>query len=217
MLLVSFLTLGLCWRLTELFVVSQFGCGELLRFWYGEAPLGPTLLGIFTLSFTAVFCLWIIDLVRVRHRRPAIWVTSVQALLFIAILTVITTWSSFISPYSLFKPVSDSLRQGFAKVGLATVNEVLLEESSPDYLFWSTKPPAGLAFGPLVFSGRALSECSCMSPSETRLRDDLMWLEYYAQQGEVSLEDANTIRLETPKPVEPQWCEATMDIARRQY
>jgi fluoride ion exporter CrcB/FEX len=113
MLLVSLLSLGLSWRLIELFVVSHFGCGELLRFWYGEAPLGPTLLGVFAVAFTAMFCLWIINLIRVRYRRPAVWATTVQAFLFVAILTVLTTWSSFISPYSVFKPVSDTLRYSF--------------------------------------------------------------------------------------------------------
>lgn len=213
MLLVSVLTLGLCWRLTELFVVAEFGCGELLRFWYGEAPLGPTLLGVFTLAFTAVFCLWVIDLVRVRNRRLAIWVTSVQAILFIAILTVMTTWSSFISPYSLFKPVSDNLRQGWVAVRMATVNEVLIEEAGPGYQYWSTKRPPERVYGPLVFGGRSLNECSCMSISQTKVREDLMWLEYDVQQGEIALEDANIIRLETTKPIEPHWCPATLDLS----
>lgn len=214
MLLVTLLTLGLCWRLTELFVVTQFGCGELLRFWYGEAPVGPTLLGVFALAFTAVFCLWIIDLVRVRNRRPAIWVTSVQAILFIAILTVMTTWSSFISPYSLFKPVSDSLRQGWVVARLGLASETFLVEAGPGYEYWSTKRPPERIYGPLVLEGRSLNECSCMSLSEARVRDDLMWLEFDVQQGEVALEDANAIRLDTPKPVEPQWCPATRDLSQ---
>lgn len=214
MLLVSVLTLGLCWRLTELFVVTEFGCGELLRFWYGEAPLGPTLLGVFTLAFTAVFCLWIIDLVRVRHRRPAIWVTSVQAILFIAILTVMTTWSSFISPYSMFKPVSDSLRHGWVVTRLGLVGEAFIEELGPGYQYWSTKRHPSNVDSRSILGGRSLNECSCMSISQERLRDDLMWLEYDVQQGQVAVEDANIIRLETPKPVEPHWCPATLDLSQ---
>ncbi|MBL4539396.1 MAG: hypothetical protein JKP96_12045 [Oceanicaulis sp.] len=217
MLLVSLLSLGLSWRLIELFVITQFSCGETLRFWQGAAPLGPTLLGVFAVAFTAMFCLWIIDLIRVRHRRPAVWATAVQAFLFVAILTVLTTWSSFISPYSVFKPVSDTLRHGFQVIRIALVSEIAIAEANPGYEYWSTKWGPDSETGLFVLGGHSFKDCSCMSLSDQRTRDELMWLAYEVEQGSLSHEEANQIRRDTPKPIEPEWCEATLDLARTVY
>ncbi|VXC86770.1 conserved membrane hypothetical protein [Oceanicaulis sp. 350] len=217
MLLATLLGLGIVWRLIELFVITQLSCGETLRFWQGEAPLGPTLLGVFAVAFTAMFCLWVIDLTRVRHRRPAIWATTVQAFLFVAILTVLTTWSSFINTYSVFKPISDTLRYSFHVIRIANVSEVLLFEANPGYEYWSTKRIWERELGPLVMGRHSFKDCSCMSLSQQRTREELMWLAYDVQQGALTHEEANQIRRDTPKPIEPEWCEATLDLARTVY
>ena len=56
-----------------------------------------------------------------------------------------------------------------------------------------------------------------MSLADQERRDALQVLEHEVAFGRITAEEANAIRRDTPKPFEPEWCEATMDIARRHY
>jgi len=225
MLLVTLLGLAIIWRILDLFPVLWFSCGEAVRYWQGEAPYGPTLIGMMGLTFTAALCVWFVDLIRVRAKRLSLWLVSVQSLLFLGIFIVLTSWTSFTLPNTPFTPVSQGLRQAFHSIPGFRVYTVYIAEFSEEV--WLTPPPPydlGLEKLPpetdlalTLMGSRSESECSCISLADQRRRDMLHDLDYEVGSGRITAEDANAIRRDTPKPVEPQWCEATMDIARRHY
>lgn len=225
MLLVTLLGLAIIWRILDLIPVIWFSCGETVRYWQGEAPYGPTLIGMMGLTFTAGLCVWFVDLIRVRARRVSLWLVSVQGLLFLGIFIVLTSWTSFTLPNTPFTPVSQGLRHAFHSIPGFQYYIVYLEDFSEEV--WLTPPPPyDLSLEKLppetdltltLMGSRSESECSCMSKADQQRRDMLHDLDYEVGSGRITVEDANIIRLETPKPVEPQWCEATMDIARRRY
>lgn len=225
MLLVTLLGLAIIWRILDLIPVIWFSCGEAVRYWQGEAPYGPTLIGMMGLTFTAALCVWFVDLIRVRAKRVSLWLVSVQGLLFLGIFIVLTSWTSFTLPNTPFTPVSQGLRQafhsipgfGFYTVYFAEVSEELWLTPPLTYDLRLEKLPPEADQTLILMGSRHENECSCMSLADQERRDALQVLEHEVAFGRITAEEANAIRRDTPKPFEPEWCEATMDIARRHY
>lgn len=221
--LVSLLILVLLWRTVELFTVVTMSCGANLRFWQGWDPMGPSLAGLFALTFTASFTVWFVDLIRLRHQKPSWVLAGVQALMFCFIFIALVTRISFTYPLSSATPVSETVRGWLALTPAFQAQEVTVYEYVDPPLFElqaevpKPDPPRPYGWWINVMGGRPLEDCSCMSHAQQRDKEMLGELPLLVRADIMTLEEADRIRLETPKPVEPAWCEATLNRARYHY